>query len=356
MDFDEFREQLKEDLKERLYERTGDDIEVSLTNVEKLQGAGYEGITIRREGDPLGINIDPGDFFKEYDSGKRDYDEILDNIADMAMNGFEGAPAFDISDLSNYDVMKEHLSMQVVSTARNTEMLENIPHKEIEDMSVVCRFIVANGNEGIGSILVTNNILNAMGVTPDQLFADAGKYAPDLRPSEIKDMVDILAEMMGVDVSELDSQFGGAIGAPEMPMYVATTKDKMNGAGVIAYPGFMEMAAEKVGGDFFLLPSSLHEVILVPDKGQMNFHELENMVKEVNATQVEPKDRLSDHVYHYDVKEKVFELAEKYDARKKEKHAEKDSVLKDLSAKKKEIADAPKVKTDKAPKKEEAVI
>ena len=72
------------------------------------------------------------------------------------------------------------------------------------------------------------------------------------------------------------------------------------------------------------------------------------------------KDQLSDHVYHYDAKEKVFELAEKFDARKKEmsaeKHAEKDSVLKDLSAEKKEVADAPKVKSDRALKKDEASL
>ena len=92
----------------------------------------------------------------------------------------------------------------------------------------------------------------------------------------------------------------------------------------------------------------------------MKYSELERMVKEVNATQVDLKDQLSDHVYHYDSKEKVFELAEKFDARKKEKsaekHAEKDSVLKDLSEGKKEIADSPKVKTDKALKKEDVSL
>ncbi|MCR4727628.1 MAG: DUF5688 family protein, partial [Lachnospiraceae bacterium] len=311
MDFDEFREQLKEDLKERLFERTGDDIEVTSSSVEKLQNAGYEGITVRKEGDPVGLNIDAGTFFKDYDSGKKEYEDVLDDVTDIAIRGFEEAPAFDISSLNNYDVMKEHLSLQVVATDRNADMLENIPHKEIEDMSVVCRFMVASGNDCIGSILVTNRLLENMGITEEQLFNDAAKYAPDLRPSEIKGMADVLAEMMGIDVGELDSQFGGALGQPEIQMYVASTHDKANGAGIIAYPGFMEMAAEKVGGDFFLLPSSVHEVILVPDKGQMDYHELEKMVKEVNATQVELKDQLSDHVYHYDSKERVFELAEK---------------------------------------------
>ena len=231
--------------------------------------------------------------------------------------------------------------------------------KEIEDMSVVCRFVVGNDETtGLGTILVNNDMLQNFGITEEQLFADAAQYAPDLRPSEIMSMADVLAQMMGIDVSELGNQFGLPENAAEAPMYVASTQDRTNGAGIIAYPGFMEMASEKLGGDFFLLPSSVHEVILVPDKGDGNFRELESMVQEVNSTQVDPKDQLSDHVYHYDSKDKVFELAEKFEARMaaKEKAAEKGSVLKDLESGKKEIAGEPKVKTPRAPGKDETSL
>ncbi len=360
MNFDEFREQLRDDLKERLAERTGQTFDISLSDVAKLQNAGYSGIVVRKEGNPLGLNLDASAIYKEFEKGSFDYGEALDKITDAALHGFDTAPAFDMESLTNYDSMKEHLSMQVVATERNAEMLKNIPHKEIEDMSVVCRFIVSSDKEGIGSILVTNDVLKSMGVTEEQLFADANKYAPDLRPGEIRGMADVLAEMMGIDVSEFDDRLGSPLPGGDMPMYVATTRDKTNGAGIIAYPGFMEMAAEKIGGDFYLLPSSVHEVILVPDRENSDYRELENMVQEVNATQVEPKDRLSDHVYHYDSKEKVFELASKFDARKKEKSAEKtagkESVLKDLSEGKKEAADAVKPRPEKPMKKEDKAL
>lgn len=130
--------------------------------------------------------------------------------------------------------------------------------------------------------------------------------------------------------------------APEdEQMFVATVPDKIHGAGVIAYPNFMEDAAERMGGDFFVLPSSIHEVLLVKDNGQMTAKELENMVKEVNATQVEPADQLTDHVYHYDSQNHIFELADKYEERQREAEHEavdKDSVLGDLKEKKQEIA------------------
>lgn len=356
MDFEEFREKLMEDLAQDLYENTGAEYSIEATSINKLQNAGYEGIVIRPEDSAVGINLDAESLYKSYNDGKP-YEEVFDEAYRMIADGFENQPEFNVEDFSNYDVMKEKLAIQVVSTERNTEMLEKIPHKEVEDMSLVCRFIVGDSKFGQGSILVNNDMLENFGITKDQLFEDAAKYAPELRPSEIMSIADVLAQMMGIDVSELSDQMG-VPGNPDIPMFVASTHDKSNGAGIIAYPGFMEMAAEKIGGDFFVLPSSVHEVILVPDNGTGDFHELEDMVKEVNATQVDPRDQLSDKVYHYDSKEKIFELAEKFDARKKEKDRDKDkgSVLKELESGKKEAHDIPKDKGNKPLKKEEASL
>ena len=356
MDFEEFRERLMEDLKDSLQDRTGKEYTADANHVKKLQNADYDGIVIRPEGEQVGVNLDAQMLFKAYESGKS-YDEVVEQATNIVAEGFENQPSFSVEDFSNYDVMKEKLAIQVVSTERNTEMLEKIPHKEVEDMSMVCRFVVGNNENEMGTVLVTNQMLESYGITGEQLFNDAAKYAPELRPSEIKGMADVLAEMMGVDVSELGETMGMPE-SPELPMYVASTHDKMNGAGIIGYPGFMDMASEKVGGDFFLLPSSVHEVLLIPDDGKTDYRNLESMVREVNATQVELKDQLSDNVYHYDSKEKVFELAEKFDARKKERTSEKGdkekgSVLKDLDSKKKEISDKPKDKAPKTHKKED---
>lgn len=351
MNYEEFKERLTEDLKQDLYERTGNEHFVNETNVNKLQNASYEALTIRPENSPIAVSLDVQSLYEEYERGKS-YDEICDKAVDIVSTGFENQPHFNIDDFTNYDVMKEKLAIQVVSTERNTDMLQNIPHKEIEDMSMVCRFIVDGGPGGVGSILITNQMLENFNITKDQLFDDAMKYAPDLRPSEIKGMADMLAEIMGIDVSELENEFGAPIG-DSIPMYVASTQDRTNGAGIIAYPGFLDMAAEKLGGDFYLLPSSVHEVIILPDSKDMDPKELESMVQEVNRTQVAPEDRLSNKVYHYDSKDKVFELADKFVARKQAKDQVKESVLKDLSDKKKEASDIPKDKGIKMPKKGE---
>ena len=110
----------------------------------------------------------------------------------------------------------------------------------------------------------------------------------------------------------------------------------------------MDQAAERAGGDFYILPSSIHEILIVPDNGKMGLSDLENMVKEVNATQVAPADKLTDNVYHYDSQAKIFELGEKFVARQAEREGqdidkeEKGSVIGELKAKKEEVAKAPK--------------
>jgi hypothetical protein len=250
--------------------------------------------------------------------------------------------------------MKSKLSMEVVSAEKNAELLESVPHERMEDMAVVYRFVLDQTDSGNGTILVTNQLLDQYGITKEQLRADAMENAPEIRPSEIRGMSEVMSELAPGMIPEV---------APEdEQMFVATVPDKIHGAGVIAYPNFMEDAAQKMGGDFFVLPSSIHEVLLVKDNGQMTAKELENMVKEVNATQVEPADQLTDHVYHYDSQNHIFELADKYEERQREAEhdaPDKDSVLGDLKEKKQEIAKKDPAKdaaTKAATKKHEASL
>ena len=354
MNFEEFKEKLMEDLKQALYEQTGEEYSVYVSTVNKLQNESYEAFTVKAEGSQIGVNINVQALFEAYEEG-RSYEEVFDGTFRMVSDSVSQPPDFNLNEFTNYEIMKEKLSIQVVATERNAEILEGIPHMEVEDMSLVCRFLVEAGAYENGTILVTNSMLENYGISKEQLFEDALKSAPEIKPSEIRSMADVLAEIMEIDVSEFEGQMGLSMD-DEIPMYVASTKDRTNGAGIIAYPGFFDMAAEKVGGDFFVLPSSVHEVIIVPDDGTKDFRVLEDMVKEVNAAQVDLKDQLSDHVYHYDSKDKVFELAEKFEARAKDKAVEKGSVRKELSDKKKETAEKPKEKQPKAPKKEETSL
>ena len=341
MDYENFKEQFVEDVRDRLYEQ-GAEIDLSVHTVNKLNES-YEAITVTPEGSNIGVNIGIDKFYDAIENGKS-YDEVVDKAVEVINNGINQRPEFDIASLSDYSRMKEKLAMEVVSAEANKEMLETVPHQNIEDMAVVYRFVLSSDDDGRASILVTNQLLDSMGVTPEQLHADAMENAPQIKPVEIKGMSEVMAEMMGVEQAELMGIF--PVAPEDEQMYVATVPDKVHGAGVLAYQDFMDKAAEKAGGDFFILPSSIHEILIVPDNGKMNLKDLEAMVKEVNATQVSPADKLTDSVYHYDSKAKIFELGEKFVERQSEReteHAEeKGSVLGDLKAKKEEVAKAPK--------------
>ena len=348
MDFENFKEKFMEDIKERL-EDAGIDANITTNTVKKLNES-YEAITITPNDSNMGMNLPIEKFFEAYDDG-RSYDEVIDKAMEVIENGMDARPDFNIDDLTDYSKMKETLAMEVVSAEANKEMLETVPHKMMEDMAVVYRFVLSSDEDGRASVLVTNQMIENMGITAEQLHADAMENAPQIKPAEIKGMTEVLAELMGVEQAEMMGI--GPVAPEDEQMYVASVPDKVHGAGVLAYENFMDQAAERAGGDFFILPSSIHEILIVPDNGQMDLKSLEDMVKEVNATQVAPQDKLTDSVYHYDSKEKIFELGEKFVARQAEKEAEKaaekdteksekGSLLGDLKAKKEEVKSAPK--------------
>lgn len=345
MNYEDFKEKFIEDVSDRLYEQ-GAEVNISVHEVNKLNES-YEAITVTPEGSNIGVNVGIDKFFGAYENGTP-YEDVVDKAVDVVAHGIAQRPEFDIDSLTDYSQMKEKLAMEVVSAEANKDLLETVPHKNMEDMAVVYRFVLSSDDDGRASILVTNQIIESMGVTPEQLHADALENAPHIKPAEIRGMSEVMAELVGPEQAEMMGIV--PMDPKDEQMFVATVPDKVHGAGVLAYQDFMDQAAERVGGDFFILPSSIHEVLIVPDNGQMDLKTLEDMVKDVNATRVAPADKLTDSVYHYDSKAKIFELGEKFVERQNQREEaaekeEKKSVLGELKAKKEEVAKTPKKET-----------
>lgn len=333
MNYEEFKNKVTEDVKRELESRNEKSYEVLSRTVEKTN-ENYDALSIKPEDGALGVNLNLGELYRAYENG-HSYDELIDRAASKAESALKDHPDFKLEALKDYDQMKENLSMEVVSAKRNAELLDKVPHKELEDMAVLYRFVLDSGEFGRGTILITNDLLDKYGITADQLHEDAIKYAPVMRPAVIKTMAETLLELMGADTKDMIPV------SSNDPLFVASVPDKIQGAGVLAYQDFMDQAAERVGGDFYILPSSIHEVLLVKDDGKFGIDYLEDMVKEVNATQVAPEDLLTDSVYHYDAKDKVFELAEKYEERMASKQRE--STIGKLEGKKREAPNHAKI-------------
>ena len=342
MDYESFKKEFTEDIKEKLYEMGYGDVDIKINNIKKVN-RDYEAMNVVPEGGVMGVSFNLEEIFTKFEQSG-DYDSVLKNTTSFVANGIDTAPKTDIDNLLNYEEMKNKLSIEVISAEANKELLLNIPHDRIEDLAAVYRFVLKSESTGKASILVSNEMMQKMGITHEQLKNDALYNAPIIRPAVIKGMNEVIKELMGKEAYEIANGTGNV----EESVYVATVPDKDSGAGVLSYQNFMDQAAERVGGDFFILPSSIHEILIVKDDGEMKAELLRNMVQQINRTELMPEDKLSDNVYHYDSKEHVFELAEKFEARQKEKMKgiemkadSRDSVIKDMKSKQKEVSKMP---------------
>ena len=281
---------------------------VNVKDVEKANGMSYRGIEVSDQHVGMGVTINMDKHYKMYLGGKS-VDEIADMVQQQVADAFERRPDVDMSRLKDYESLCSNVMMEAVSKEKNAEYLQNIPHFDMADLSIIYRLNVGRDrNHDIGVVTVDNQLLSSMGVSQDQFQTDVFEQAIAGEPPILKS----LAEVM-------DMNFMGDDSEPEGGLFLATNRDALYGASVIAIPGFLDQAAEKLGGSFYILPSSVHEVLLLRNDEEVNVQEMESMVQEINAAIVSPEEQLSDRVYHYDAQEKVFELASDYEQRIAEK-------------------------------------
>ena len=133
-------------------------------------------------------------------------------------------------------------------------------------------------------------------------------------------------------VEDNASRTSGLDVAEEEAMYVLTNVGKYNGAAAILDEKLMEQISEKFQEGFYIIPSSIHETLIVPKSQPLTITYLENMVSEINATEVSPEEMLSNHIYEYDAEKHEIIRAGK----KRERETTRESIKSKLNAKKKE--------------------
>lgn len=212
-------------------------------------------------------------------------EQILEEIAAAAVEGYRNYPEFDIENIFN---PKEDIICELVNTQLNRHLLRNVPHRNIEDLSLIYRKKVYVPEADSATVLITNDVADRMGMDEQELYDTAMATEQYICES----MAYMIAELMGVEPEELEMD-----DAPEM--YVITNDSKMYGATAMLNNEILAKAMEEMGADdVIVLPSSIHEIIVVP--GYMDSDYMRNMVREVNRTQVQEQERLSDNVYRYD--------------------------------------------------------
>lgn len=192
MDFETFQKAFAEDVKEKMNDR-GHDVAVTVKDVDMPNG-GYTALNVTEDGGLVGMNINLDERYQDLKDGA-DYGIMTRIAADELEEGFNMLDRAEMASLStDYNAVKDKLSLEVISTEKNKELLETVPHEQMEDMSVVYRVRLSEKENQLDSILVTNSMLENYGITADQLKADALENAPKVFPVEVKGMTEVLAD------------------------------------------------------------------------------------------------------------------------------------------------------------------
>lgn len=310
LNFDEFKEYVQLNLADALppgYENA----KLTINEVVKNNDRHLTAITVLPEGQNVAPNIYLDGFYMEYQSGT-DLDTIMEEMADMAVAHMNPAPEFEniAKDFQDFDFVKERVIMVAVGRERNEELLSDVPHQNREDLALIYKVLVNSDKEGIGSITIHNNHLNFWDVSVEELHELAVENTERLLPARVQSMSEVMREIFAKDGMDEDMlEMLCEERAADEQMYVISNDCKVNGAAAIFYEEVLSNLAEKVGSDLFILPSSIHECIAV-STNSFTAEGLAEMVVDVNASQVAPEERLSDHVYHFDAAARTIKLAD----------------------------------------------
>ena len=195
---------------------------------------------------------------------------------------------------------KDNIVFQLINTEQNKEMLERVPHREFQDLSIVYRWIVKMDEEGIHSTLIKDKLAEQLGLTEEQLFHLAVENTRRILPPTVKSINEVMCEIFMKDgmPDEIAEMMMNEF-PKEKSMWIVSNDRGINGAISMLYEDKLQALAMELDSDLYIMPSSVHEVIAV-SASVGDPYELAQMVAETNLEQVALGERLSNQVYHYD--------------------------------------------------------
>ena len=240
--------------------------------------------------------------FKEYQNG-RSFDEIVTVVAEYYEKN-RLTVDFDTRDIMDYERVKDKICYKVINTALNSELLSDVPHVPFCDLSVVFYVRIDSIQGQGGSIMIHNSLLGEWGLDTDTLFEIAKSNTQRLLEGKVMPMNDIIADIL----NDEDCRAEGLLLDEDCCMYVATNREKINGAAVFLYDSLLSGFADKIGKDFYIIPSSIHELIFLPDVPNMEPEQIKEMISAVNSMSVREEEILSYNLYRYRREKGLVEL------------------------------------------------
>lgn len=258
-----------------------------------------DGLVISEKSRNISPTIYLNSYFMDLKSGSYSYDEIVMRVLDEYREN-KLAGNFNTDDFTDFSRSKTHIIYRIINTKRNKELLSDVPYVPFLDLSIVFAYLVdgekaLNSSDSMASILIHNTHIDSWGISKEELFSIAKENTPKLLPEYFNTLDAVITSLMGFNPYENCEE--------KVPMYVLTNERKTNGAAAIIYSDLLQRISVKLDSDLYILPSSIHEVLVVPSSVSISKSTLDKMVIDVNTTEVADNEILSDHAYFYSRKE-----------------------------------------------------
>lgn len=280
MNYEVFVNRFKEKVKEYMYPYKVTLEETVLNKVNQQ----VKGLTVSVEGYPVAPVFHLEELYKENQDGH--------TVAELAYKASLDANEVIKHTLELWgekeDITPDNLYAAVVNTDKNCEMLKQVPHREYKEMSVIPRYRLTNNT----SFLVNKDICKQFYMTQEEVLETAIRNTHEMGYT-VERLDDVLKECIDGLSMEEDSC-----------AYVVSNIYRTNGAAAIFDTSWMEQHAEAIGGSFYIIPSSIHELLTIPENVPLSVSDIQTMVETVNRICVDERDFLSNNVYHYNAKTK----------------------------------------------------
>ena len=298
----EFVDYVKENIGKLLSDMLGGTYNVTSGETVKTNDFKYTNLAILAEGEKMAPNLRIDDFIDRYREGEN-IDNLMEEIAAIYEKARGANLDLDvINTFSDFDASKDRLVTKVINKELSGEYLDNVPHKDFGDLAVICQYRLKTDDNSIGSITINNDHLEMWGATFDEVLNIAKENDLKVSAPKLIPMDKILFGLSSYKQEDLLPDEKCA----SMEMYVLSTEEMSNGAKLIFHEDLMDRIGGFMGDDYYVIPSSTQEVIILPKSTDIPIEEISQMVKDVNMDYVSKDEVLSDHAYMYSREDKCL--------------------------------------------------
>ena len=282
-------ENFKDSIIQHLLKDIPEPKKITIRSFTRNNGQKLDGLIILQNDLNIAPTIYLNSYFADHQNGTPFYD-IYEHIL-KTYQRYQPSESINASFFKDFQRVRPHIVYRLINYQMNQELLQSVPHFQFLDLAIVFYYLLHTDRTGSASILIQNDHLTNWAVDADILLRLAKENTPHLLPYELQDMYQILEHNLYSDLTD------------PYPMFVLSNRSHLNGACCILYQNLLKQISDTMESDFYILPSSVHEVILIPATDRTSISELSEMVQEVNGTEVARDEVLSQHAYYYSRKD-----------------------------------------------------